>query len=437
VRCREALRFDTPVRVAGERVVIVDFQLAPLRDEDGQITHIVASGVPVDERIAAEQQLRSLNRSLEQRVAEEVERREAAMSALVQSQKLDALGQLTAGIAHDFNNVVAAISGGFHLVQKWSRQDKVKEVARLGADAAKRGSELVKHLLAFARQQVLAPRSVDLHELIENIMPLIAQSLGRGITLKVDCPADIGMVLVDPVQLETALINLAVNARDAMPGGGDLLIAGCPAHDGEAIAITVRDTGEGMSPEVLSRALEPFFTTKEQGKGTGLGLAMVHGFARQSGGALAVESRVGHGTSVTLTLPRAVEAQGDAAPAEAVDQPGPAHGRAILLIDDDDLVRTVTSHQLQDMGHRVVEASSGDMAISLLADDCDVDLVLCDVVMPRESGPAVAARIRKLWPGTPIVFMTGHANRDQLKGEAILDKPFTPRQLAEHLERWT
>lgn len=440
------VRYDTPVRVADDRWIIIDFQIAPLRDEQGRITHLVTSGVPVDERIAAEAQLRALNESLERRVEDEVRRREAAHSALVQSQKLDALGQLTAGIAHDFNNVVAATAGGFHLIQKWTDQDKIRQVAKLGTEAAQRGGELVKHLLTFARQQVLTPQSVELHGLIANLAPLIAQSLGRGISLAIDCPGSIGLVNVDPVQLETALINLAVNARDAMPQGGELRITAIaqPPHgadrppelgERDAIAIIVRDDGHGMAPDVLNRALEPFFTTKEPGKGTGLGLAMVHGFAQQSGGALRIESEPERGTSVTLWLPRTQLPETEAPPPDTAPAPAPRQGRSILLIDDDDLVRTVTAHQLQELGYRVKEAANGDRAIQLLDEGHGFDLVLCDVIMPREGGPAVAARIRQRWPALPIIFMTGHAEREQLQGEAILDKPFTPRQLIEHIER--
>jgi len=416
-------------------------QFYPIRGDGGKVIGIGVVCEEVTERLRLERELRAFSESLEQRVAEEVEKREAAMAVLAQSQKLDALGQLTAGIAHDFNNVVAAISGGFSLVERWSEQEKVREIARHGAEAARRGGDLVKHLLAFARQQVLAPKTVELDGLIENLRPLIAQSLGRGIGLTIATAPEPCWVHVDPLLLETALINLAVNARDAMPGGGEIRIAvqradpaTSPLGEREACAVVVQDSGEGMAPDVLARALEPFFTTKDMDKGTGLGLAMVHGFARQSGGALELDSAPGRGTRVTLTLPRAAEALA-AGPETTTATAANGSGQTILLIDDDELVRTVTSHQLQELGYRVREAAGGDAAVALLAAGMRIDLVLCDVVMPREDGPTVAARIRARWPGLPIVFMTGHAERERLAGEAILDKPFTAGHLAAHVER--
>jgi PAS domain S-box-containing protein len=413
-------------------------QFYPIRGDGGAIIGIGIVCEEVTERLRMERALRAFSESLEQRVAEEVEKRETAMAVLAQSQKLDALGQLTAGIAHDFNNVVAAISGGFSLVERWSEQEKVREIARHGAEAARRGGDLVKHLLAFARQQVLAPKTVELHGLVENLRPLMAQSLGRGIGLAIATAPEPCWVHVDPLLLETALINLAVNARDAMQGGGDLRIAvqradplTSPLGEREACTIIVQDNGEGMAPDVLARALEPFFTTKD--KGTGLGLAMVHGFARQSGGTLELDSAPGRGTRVTLTLPCAEPVL--TGPETEVAAAANGSGQVVLLIDDDELVRMVTAHQLQELGYRVREAAGGDAAVAMLAAGERIDLVLCDVVMPREDGPAVAARIRARWPGLPIVFMTGHAERERLAGEAILDKPFTPGQLAAHVER--
>lgn len=427
-------------------------QFYPFRGEDGEVVGVGLVCEEVTERIRLERELRisegrlrALNETLERRVDEEVERREDAQAALVQSQKLDALGQLTAGIAHDFNNIVAAMASGFHLIGSWSSDERVREVARHGTEAAQRGGELVKRLLAFARQQVLSPRSVDLRAQIELFAPLIRQSLGHGIRLHVDFPNGIGAVHADPVQLESALINLAINARDAMPEGGDLWISArasspqdpkrpAELQDRPAIAITVRDSGSGMAPAVLRRAREPFYTTKESGKGTGLGLAMAHGFTQQSRGAMTIESAPGQGTAVALFLPCAEPPTGGGDEQAAAPAP-PPHSARILVIDDDDPVRKVTALQLQEMGYHVAQAAGCDEALALLADDDRFDLVLCDFVMPGADGAVVAARIRSRWPRLPIVFMSGHADRDRIVGEAILDKPFTPQELAWHVAR--
>ena len=265
----------------------------------------------------SEGHLRTLNEQLEKRVEEEIGRREAALAALHQSQKLDALGQLTAGIAHDFNNLVAAMAGGFSLVQRWTRNDeRVQEVARQGLIAAGRGADLVKHLLAFARKQHLAPRRVNLADLLEEAEPLLRQSTGSRISVRIACPEVCPDVEVDVAQLETALMNLAINARDAMPDGGVLDITVAEPEPGIA-AIVVRDRGGGMPADVLDRAREPFFTTKQPGKGTGLGLAMVHGFAEQSGGSLRITSEPGEGTTVELRLPSSGPAEAALAPATA------------------------------------------------------------------------------------------------------------------------
>jgi len=385
-------------------------------------------------------ELQAANRTLRK----EIRSRESAQAALVQSQKLEAIGQLTSGIAHDFNNVIAAISGGFRLIEKRTDDERIIQIAHHGARAAERGANIVKQLLAFARQQALAPKRVSVATLLEDTQSLLRHSLGPGVQLRVDLPGQLPPIWVDSTQLETSLINLAVNARDAMSGTGELHISArhCPPGepgrpqelgDRDAVAITVRDTGCGMTPEVLERVLEPFFTTKEAGKGTGLGMAMVHGFTQQSGGCLRIDSRPGEGTAITLYLPAARD--GD------MTEPGPeprrpalfAQGARILLVDDDDAVRAVTWAQLADLGHTVEAARSVEEALGLLAGDSDFDAIVCDVVMPEMNGPTFAARVRELHPGIPVMFMTGHADRDLLRGETVLDKPFTPDDLSRAL----
>ncbi|WP_051521524.1 PAS domain S-box protein [Rubellimicrobium mesophilum] len=437
----------------------------PVRDAAGHIVQWVGTATDIDEMVEARDALAAsrleierANAALEARVAErtaslvqanallaaEIERREAAQAALVQAQKLEAVGQLTSGIAHDFNNVIAAIAGGFSVIERRTQDPRLIEVARHGAKAAERGGLLVKQLLAFARQQVLAPQACDLGALLREAEPLIARSLGPGIELSIDCPGDLGEVRIDPVQLEAALINLAVNAHDAMEGGGRLGIVARASASGEpgrppelgaepVVAIAVADTGSGIHPDLLPRVVEPFFTTKPPGRGTGLGLAMVHGFVHQSGGALRIASREGEGTVVTLYLPRAGEARPQALSPLRSEAAPLAAGRRVLLVDDDADVRGVTAAQLSDLGCEVVEAGSAEEALARLDADPDLDAVLSDVVMPGLDGVALAAAIRARRPSLPILLMTGHADRARLAGEVVLDKPFTPQALASAL----
>lgn len=413
-------------------------QFYPLRGDDGTVLGIGIICEEVTERKRQDQalrdsegHLRALNEQLEKRVEEEIGRREAALAALHQSQKLDALGQLTAGIAHDFNNLVAAMAGGFSLVQRWTRNDeRVQEVARQGLIAAGRGADLVKHLLAFARKQHLAPRRVNLADLLEEAEPLLRQSTGSRISVRIACPEVCPDVEVDVAQLETALMNLAINARDAMPDGGVLDITVAEPEPGIA-AIVVRDRGGGMPADVLDRAREPFFTTKQPGKGTGLGLAMVHGFAEQSGGSLRITSEPGEGTTVELRLPSAGPAEAALAPAAAEAGRDSAAIRSILLVDDDDLVRTMTCRQLQELGYEVLAVPGAKAALAALDGGRRFDLMLCDVVMPGEDGPSLVARVRGRPAAPRVIFMTGHADRRRLTGERVLEKPFSLDQLIE------
>lgn len=435
----------------------------PIRDDDGYILQWVGAATDIQEMVEAREALAESRRAIERanaelearvdertaslaranaRLAAEIERREAAQAALVQSQKLEAVGQLTSGIAHDFNNVIAAIAGGFSVIERRTDDPRLLEVARHGAKAAERGGTLVKQLLAFARQQVLEPRACDLQALLKEAEPLIARSIGPRIELVIHCPADLGEVRVDPVQLEAGLINLAVNARDAMEGGGRLVISARPSPPDEqgrpaelgaapAIALSIADMGSGMSPEVLARVIEPFFTTKPPGRGTGLGLAMVHGFVHQSGGALGIESREGQGTTVTLWLPLAgerVEEPAAAAPAPPAGRS--ATGGTVLLVDDDPAVRGVMAAQLSDLGYAVLEAGDAAEALAWLGRGAPIDAVLSDVAMPGTDGVTLAAELRRQRPGLPVLFMTGHADRARLVGEVVLDKPFALGDLA-------
>lgn len=405
------------------------------------------------ERQSAENALRQLNAELEERVAErtralrdaadelsaEMRRREDMQATLLQSQKLEALGQLVGGVAHDFNNILAAILGSYQLIDNRVEHPTVRQVVAHGRKAAERAAELIRHLLAFARREELKPRAVMLAGIIPSLQGLFAHTLGSQVEVRFDVPADAWPVLVDQHRLEVALLNLAVNARDAMPGGGVLEVSVSNrvigpsdkrfAKAGDYVAISVRDNGAGMAPETVARALEPFFTTKEIGKGTGLGLAMVHGFVEQSGGRLFIESRLGSGTCIRILLPRAA-----VVPCAQILDGGldGEHGDAVILVvDDDDQVRPVTATILRDLGYTVMEAVNAETALALGLTAPQLDMVLCDVVMPGADGPAFAEKLRAERPHVPFVFMTGHADRRLLVGATVIDKPFTSTQLAE------
>jgi CheY-like chemotaxis protein len=312
------------------------------------------------------------------------------------------------------------------------------DFARRGLERAKR---LVRQLVAFSRAEPLAPRPLDLQALLDGNRELLAQAVGPRVTLSIDVRPDT-WISADPHQLEVALLNLAINARDAMPTGGRLAIsadaatpdeaAALPPHRGPLVAVRLRDTGAGMAPEVLARATEPFFTTKPAGHGTGLGLAMVGTFARESGGALRLHSEAGAGTEVVLYLPRSTAAaRGAGAVQPAIDRG--LHGNATLLvIDDDELVRGTTAGILRDLGYSVLETGDALTAYALALATPTLDAVVCDVVMPQMDGPALLARVRAE-RALPALFLTGHADRGRLFGELVLDKPFTPADLAAHV----
>ena len=423
----------------------------PIYGADGRLIGALRFGDDVTERLreqrALSERTEDLNRA-NARLQAEMKRREEAQAALVQAQKLEALGRLTSGIAHDFNNVTQAVAGGFAIIEKRTKDPGIAEIARHGAAAAHRGGHLVKQLLAFARQQVLTPQRVELHSQLAETAPLLAHTVGPAVEMTLDCPADLPPARVDPSLLETALLNLAANARDAMPDGGRLTVRaqerrpGEPGHPAElaerrAIAIVVADTGQGMSARVLERALEPFFTTKGPGRGAGLGLAMVHGFVRQSSGALAIESREGEGTTVTLFLPCDERSETASSPAETARPPSAASpAMTILLVDDDDAVRNVTAAQLSELGHRVAAADGVAAAVELFERN-EIDMVVSDVVMADADGLALAETLRRRRPNVPLLFITGHADRARLAGEHVLDKPFSLAALAEALRQVT
>ena len=371
---------------------------------------------------------------------------EEAREAIFQSQKMDAIGKLTGGVAHDFNNLLAVIVGSLDLARQ--RLETGGDISRYidnAMTAADRGATLTQRMLAFARRQELKLGSVDCIALVRNMAGLLKSTLGSTVTIETRFPLSLSSAHADPAQLELALLNLAVNARDAMPGGGRIIVEGSEAHlqteqrpdlpTGDYIRLSVIDEGEGMDEDTLARAREPFFTTKGIGKGTGLGLSMVHGFAEQCGGSLIISSERGSGTTVSLWLPVTTEEadaiddehQGES-PVATSDQP-----LVILAVDDDDLVLTNTAGMLEELGHTVFQAGSGADAMRMLAEG-EVDLVITDHAMPHMTGAQLADALDESHPGLPVIIITGYAELPPHATKRLrLDKPFRQAELARML----
>jgi PAS domain S-box-containing protein len=372
-------------------------------------------------------------------------------SQLVQAQKMDAVGKLTGGIAHDFNNLLAAVIGGLSLIERRAQLgDEQQRVLAMTKRAAEQGSELVRRLLAFARRQRLEPLPVNLLTLRDTVSDLITHTIGGLVNIEWQLEDGIWTVFADQAQLELALVNLVINARDAMPAGGTVTIIGENRHvgDGEPtgvkpgdyVRLAVEDNGTGISPEHLEKVMEPFFTTKELGKGSGLGLSMVYGFARQSDGAFRIDSKLGSGTTAELWLPRAPEGLSAARTATPEPATTPLRPLKLLLVDDHTEVRSTTSAVLQDCGHAVIEAASGNDALGLLKTrDCDFDLLITDYAMPHLSGTEFLREARILCPDVPALLITGYAEAEMIgdrpDGVEILLKPFTPAALEAAMSR--
>jgi len=426
------------------------------REVDGRFAGYVGCDVDVTEaRLAAEElerlvaertgELAASNRQL----SAQIEERERVEATLAQMQRLEAVGQLTSGVAHDFNNLLTVVLGNLDLVARAARSGPLDERAtqRLGTmrAAAERGAKLTAQLLAFSRRQRLESRAIDLNESVIGMRELIGSSMGGAVRLDVRPGEGLWPALVDPTQIELIILNLAINARDAMQVGGTLTVEtanvsrGAPARPeepgpGDYVMIAVADTGSGMVPEVRARAFEPFFTTKPVGKGSGLGLAQVFGFAKQSGGGVELETAEGRGTTVRVFLPRAA-AQTPAAPTLSDVREGPlvARGRRVLLVDDDPPVREITAATLDAIGAEVVEAGSGGAALELLHQmDRRFDLLVADFAMPGMNGAELAAATTRLYPDLPVLFVTGYADLSALADvgeERIVQKPFRPGEL--------
>ncbi|WP_052214275.1 PAS domain-containing protein [Belnapia sp. F-4-1] len=454
-------RFDTEFRVVlpGGDVRWIQTMGEAEPGPDGMPARLCGVAFDVTKSKAAEAALVRVNAELEVRVTErtralseaaeelraEIRRREETQTALVQAQKLEALGQLTGSVAHDFNNVLAAVMGSLRLIaRRAGGNQQILNLARGGEQAAERAAALVRQLSAFARREDVVPVVVRPVRVLEEIDEMLRRSVGSGIALSLGADPDAWPILTDPHRLEIALLNLVVNARDAMEGAGSLVVAArnaaaSPDRDHpegldpnqDYVVASVRDSGPGMAPEVLARASEPFFTTKPRGQGTGLGLAMVHEFARQSGGVLRLLSAPGEGTTAEIWLPRA--AASAAVPAVAAEaDPSPAlHGPAtVLVVDDDDHVRLVMTTQLRDLGYEVIEANSLASAMAQASATAQLDLVVTDITMPGGRGPDLALRLRSVWPGVPILFVSGYRDAAALVSEVVLAKPFTQAELS-------
>ena len=377
-----------------------------------------------------------------------MEERERAQAALRQSQRLEAVGQLTGGVAHDFNNLLTVILASLSMLRRRSdlSPDLVRRIDTIEG-AARRGATLTDQLLAFSRQQPLVPSAHDLNRVIAGMTGLLRSTLGSMIEIETTLAAPLWLAMVDPTQIELVILNLALNARDAMPDGGKLVIetanvtrgpAARPEEPaaGDYVMVAVTDTGKGMTEEIRARACEPFFTTKGPGKGSGLGLSQAFGVTRQLGGGLTIESAPGRGTSVKVYLPRAsadaaiAEPAGGGDAAAAAARPG---RRRVLLVDDDPAVRSVTAGVLEDLDYGVVEVAGGDEALDWLRQDNPVDVMLTDLAMPIMNGAELARRARALRPRLPIVFFTGFADAEALAGdlrlERLVRKPFQPTEL--------
>jgi PAS domain S-box-containing protein len=418
-----------------------------LRHKDGSYRWLSWTGVPDQGHIYA------VARDV---TAEKVaaERLKAAEEALLQSQKMEAVGQLTGGIAHDFNNLLTGIVGSLDLLQTRLNRGRTDNVARYidaAMTSANRAAGLTHRLLAFARRQPLVPKIVDVNQLVVSLEDLLRRTIGETIDLQIVASEDLWCTLCDPNQLESALLNLAINARDAMPDGGNLTIATSNVHldsaiantpalsPGDYICIDVADTGEGMSAQVAARAFDPFFTTKPIGQGTGLGLSMIYGFARQSSGHVTIDSRLGRGTSIKLYLPRR---QGDVAAQQtlAVKAAEPAGaGETVLVVEDEPVVRGVIVEMLEDLGYRTLEAVDGPAGLRTLRENERIDLLVTDVGLPGINGRELADQARETRPDLKVLFITGYAESAALSkgflqpGMELITKPFDLDHLAQRV----
>jgi len=430
------------------------------RGPDGRAESFPGVLIDVDERRAVEAErdraiamLRTLNDQLEQRVSERTAELVKAEDALRQSQKMEAVGQLTGGLAHDFNNLLAGISGALQLTEVRLAQGRHNDVERYTAaaqGAVKRAAALTHRLLAFSRRQTLDPKPTNINRLVSGMEELVRRTVGPAVELEVLGAGGLWPALVDPSQLENALLNLCINARDAMPDGGRIAIEtankwldrqgalSLDLPEGQYLALSVTDTGTGIPPEVVDRVFEPFFTTKPIGQGTGLGLSMIYGFAMQSGGQVRIYSEVGAGTTVSIYLPRHhTDGELDVEAVEKRPPPRSHEGETVLVVDDEPTVRMLVTDVLQELGYTMIEAADSVAGLKILQSDVRIDLLISDVGLPGGmNGRQMADAARVTRPKLQVLFITGYAENaaignGQLEpGMAVITKPFPVETLA-------
>jgi signal transduction histidine kinase/CheY-like chemotaxis protein len=442
------LRTGVPIRFERELVATGrHLELAAFRIEPASRRQVAVLFQDITARKRAEQALQHLNETLEARVAEAIAQRQQAEEALRQSQKMEAVGQLTGGIAHDFNNLLTGIIGSLELLEVRLRQGRTADIQRYvtaAQGASKRAAALTHRLLAFSRRQTLDPKPIDVNRLVMDMEELIRRTVGPQITLEVVTAGGLWSTLIDASQLESSLLNLCINARDAMPEGGRITIetankwlddhaaAERDLPPGQYLSLCVTDTGTGMTPEVIARAFDPFFTTKPIGQGTGLGLSMVYGFVRQSGGQVRIYSEVGRGTTMCLYLPRHY---GDASEVPTITSSTASAraptGKTVLIVDDEPSVRMLVTDVLEELGYASIEAADGPAGLRILESEAVVDLLITDVGLPGGiNGRQLADAARVTRPELKVLFITGYAENaiignGQLAPDMhVLTKPF-------------
>jgi signal transduction histidine kinase/PAS domain-containing protein len=463
LKSRSARSFvNVPTLEHGRLVAVLFINDAGVRTwsrEDLALIHEVAARTRVAvERSRNEAALRNLNATLQNRITAALAEQATMEEALRQSQKMEAVGQLTGGLAHDFNNLLAGISGSLEIMQSRVRQGRVNDLERYmtaAQGAVKRAAALTHRLLAFSRRQTLEPKPTDVNQLVADMQDIIQRTVGPTIAFEFVGLSGLWPTLVDHSQLENSLLNLCLNARDAMPNGGQIIVEtankwldarAARQHDmpeGQFMSLSVTDTGVGMPPDVVARAFEPFFTTKPTGEGTGLGLSMVYGFARQSGGQVRIYSEVGEGTTVCIYLPRFYgELARDDEPAKAANVSPSSNSETVLVVDDEPTVRMLVSDILEELGYVAIEASDSVAGLKVLQSDARIDLLVTDVGLPGGmNGRQMADAARVTRPDLKVLFITGYAENSVLgngrlaPGMAVMTKPFPVEMMASRIKQ--